>query len=179
MLSIPLDEAYFNWLCGQVGQVQVRETTRTYRRLLRLLYQKEYVWIVANDDNRLADGRALRSEFVNELRLDLDSDEENWMKLGCSFFEMMVGLARRASFLDDGTPAEWFWHLIQNVDLHVYRDRMEIDEADVDEILEAVIWRLYGPDGNGGLFPLKHPKTDQRKLELWYQLNAYLLENDR
>lgn len=177
MVIVPLDEAYFNWLCSQVGQVQVRETSKTYRRLLRLLYQKEFVWHVANDDNRLADGRALRNEFVNELRLS-DVDPV-WMNLGCSMFEMLLALGRRLSFLDDDTPAYWFWHLIQNLDLHVYNDRMEIDEQDVDDILERVIWRQYSPNGQGGLFPLKFPRDDQRKCEIWYQMNAYLLENDR
>jgi len=176
MDAVPIDEAYFNWLCGQVGQVQVRETSRTHRRILRLLYQKEYVWLIPNDDNRMADGRALRDEFVNSMRIEVDP---RWMSLGCSFFEMLLALSRRVSFLDDGTPAEWFWHLMQNLGLQVFHDRMQIDPADVDEILDAVIWRTYEPDGNGGLFPLKNPRMDQRKCEIWYQMNAYLLENDR
>ena len=29
---------------------------------------------------------------------------------------------------------------------------------------------------DGGLFPLKFVKQDQRFVELWYQLNAYILE---
>lgn len=176
MDAVPLDEAYFNWLCGHVGQIQVRETSRTYRRLLRLLYQKQFIWHVANDDNRLADGRALRHEFINDLRLDVDP---RWMSLECSFFEMLLALSRRVSFLDDGTPAEWFWHLLENIDLHIFNDRMQMDPADVDAILDEVIWRTYEPTGQGGLFPLKYPSEDQRKCELWDQMNAYLLENDR
>jgi hypothetical protein len=176
MDAVPIDEAYFNWLCGQVGQVQVRETSRTYRRLLRLLYDKEFVWIVAHDDNRMDDGRALRYEFVNNLRLDVDPQ---WMSLGCSFFEMLVALSRRVSFLDDGTPAEWFWHLIENLELNIFNDRIQIDPQDVNEILDEVIWRTYEPSGQGGLFPLKRPRSDQRKADLWCQMNAYLLENDR
>jgi hypothetical protein len=177
MISVPLDEAYFNWLCSQVGQVQVRETSKTYRRLLRLLYQKEYIWLVPNDDNRMADGRALRNEFVGELHIS--NVDQDWMSLDCSFFEMLLGISRRASFLDDGTPAEWFWHLLQNIELHVFNDRMEINENIVDDTLERVIWRHYEPTGRGGLFPLRFSAGDQRKLELWCQMNAYLLENDR
>lgn len=142
-----------------------------------MLYQKEFIWLVKNDDNRVAEGRALRNEFVNELHLE-ELDLE-WMNLGCSFFEMLLGLSRRLSFLDDGTPAEWLWHLLQNLQLSVYHDRTQIPERDIDEILDAVIWRLYSPDGTGGLFPLRYPSEDQRKVELWYQMNAYLLENDR
>jgi len=176
MIAVPIDEAYFNWLCGHVGQIQVRETSKTYRRLLRLLYQKEFIWLIPRDDNRLADGRALRTEFVSQLRLDVDPE---WMNLGCSFFEMLLALARHLSFLDDDTPSYWFWHLIQNLGLHVCNDRMEFDAQDVDDILDTVIWRHYGPNGDGGLFPLRFPDEDQRKCDLWYQMNAYLLENDR
>jgi len=175
MITVPLDEAYFNWLCSQVGEVHTRETSRTHRRILRLLYQKEFVWLIPNDDNRMADGRALRDEFVNELHLD--SVDPQWMDLGCSLFEMLLGLSRRVSFHEDGPPSEWFWVLLQNLGLSVYHDRTQIPEFDIDDILDRVIWRQYSPNGKGGLFPLKHPNGDQRKVELWYQMNAYLLEN--
>lgn len=142
-----------------------------------MLYQKEFVWTVHHDDNRVADGRALRHEFVSEMRFQ--DVEDSWMSLGCSFFEMLFALARRASFLDDDTPSEWFWILMENLDLHIFNDRMEIDENFIDGILDRVIWRTYDANGNGGIFPLSHPREDQRRVELWYQLNAYLLENDR
>jgi hypothetical protein len=44
----------------------------------------------------------------------------------------------------------------------------------VDEILERVIGRTYRPDGRGGFFPLRYAEKDQREVELWYQLNAYV-----
>ena len=177
MLVVPLDEAYFNWLCSQIGQVHIRESSRTYVRLLRMLYRKEFVWLVLNDDNRASDGRALRNEFVNELQLE-DVDP-TWLTMGCSFLEMLMGLSRRVSFLDDGTPEDWFWHLLRVLRLTAYNDRMQIPEREIDEVLDTVIWRTYEPSGEGGLFPLDHPSTDQRKVELWYQMNAYLLENDK
>jgi hypothetical protein len=37
--------------------------------------------------------------------------------------------------------------------------------------------RLYTTSGYGGLFPLEEPKEDQRKVEIWYQMMAYLGEN--
>ena len=50
-------------------------------------------------------------------------------------------------------------------------------EARIDSALEAVITRSYYSDGQGGLFPLMDPSSDQRKTEIWYQMAAYLLEN--
>jgi hypothetical protein len=46
----------------------------------------------------------------------------------------------------------------------------------VEEILYALIWRTYDPDGVGGFFPLAWPKEDQTKIEIWYQMNAYAKE---
>ena len=46
----------------------------------------------------------------------------------------------------------------------------------VADAMAAIIWRTYDSNGYGGLFPLRNPREDQRKVELWYQLNAYLLE---
>jgi hypothetical protein len=40
---------------------------------------------------------------------------------------------------------------------------------------QRVINRTYGPDGSGGLFPLHKPHIlDQRRVELWYQMQYYL-----
>lgn len=44
--------------------------------------------------------------------------------------------------------------------------------------LNVINKRLYNEDGTGGgLFPLRHATQDQREVELWYQMMAYLTEN--
>ena len=48
----------------------------------------------------------------------------------------------------------------------------------VDETIERMMYRTYDYDGRGGLFPLRQPKKDQRKEQLWDQMNDYILEND-
>lgn len=172
----PLDELYFRWLYAQVSNVKLKNPSRTHWSLLKLLHTKEFVWFVPNDDNRLEDGRYLREEFVYDQRL-LDV-EQNWMELGCSMLEMLIGLSRRLYFEEDGfTIDEWFWRLLENLGLHGLTDRGGWSEQDVDEILDDVIWRTYEPDGHGGLFPLVEPHEDQREVELWYQMSEYLLEN--
>jgi len=40
-----------------------------------------------------------------------------------------------------------------------------------------VILRRYSKTGKGGLFPLKHPKKDQTEVEIWYQMQQYVMEN--
>lgn len=172
----PLDEEYFLWLCRQVGSVESSKIpSRNYWRLLKRLYTKEFVWIIPNDDNRAEDGRNLQYEFVKENKID-DVDP-GWLGLGCSMFELLVGLSRRLSFEADGEPRDWFWHMIENIGLERYNDNAHIPEKEVDEILDDIIWRTYRRNGRGGLFPLRKATDDQRDVELWYQLNAYLLEH--
>jgi hypothetical protein len=175
-MAEPLDEQYFTWLYSQVASVRLKNSPRSHWSLARHLYTKEFVWLIPNDDNRLEDGKDLRHEFLDACSFDiLDPD---WLDLGCSMLEMLIGLSRRLSFDADGEPSVWFWHLIETVDLKQYNDRNYNNKSqrDIDEILDRIIWRTYKPDGRGGLFPLRNPIHDQREVELWYQLSAYLIE---
>jgi len=172
-MSEPLDDRYLTWLYSLVGNVELKTPSRTYWSLLRQLYTKEFVWFVPNDDNRVEDGRELRYEFADIIK------DDAWMSLGCSMLEMMIGLSRRLCFEGDGEPHIWFWHMIDNLGLTKFNDKRYNDDIadEVDEILQRVIWRNYEPDGNGGLFPLTRAHDDQRTTEIWYQMNAYILEN--
>lgn len=171
----PLDDLYLTWLYSQVGSVKERNPSRTYWKILRQLYTKEFVWIIPNDDNRAADGQDLRQEFLKDE--NLQNVDPNWVHLGCSMLELLVGLSRRLSFEDDGEPRAWFWQLMENLGLEQYNDHTPIPEVDVDECLNTVIWRTYKRNGAGGLFPLKRARKDQREVEIWFQMCAYLLED--
>lgn len=175
----PLDEQYLTWLYRQVASISLKNPARTYWSLARQLYTKEFVWLVPNDDNRVEDGRDLRYEFMRVC--EIEHVPEEWLELGCSFLEMLIAVARRLSFESEGTPSEWFWHLLENLELSRVSDKVysrhpndTYDEIDV--ILDRVIWRTYNRDGLGGLFPLRAAADDQTQVEMWYQLSAYLLE---
>lgn len=92
--------------------------------------------------------------------------------------ELFIVLARLLAFEMDDPAEVWFWHLIEVLDLEQFNDRNYDARAEehISEAFNRVIWRTYAPDGSGGLFPLRRPDRDQRNVELWYQLNAYLLE---
>lgn len=176
-MNEPLDELYLKWLYRQVGNVRLKNPARTYWVLLRQLYKKEFVWIIPNDDNRLEDGRDLRDRFVDEE--GINSPDPHWMDLGCSMLEVLVALAQCLNFEDESRDVgEWFWELIHNLGLRNSTDANPRAESEINDILDGVIWRTYNRSGVGGLFPLHHAKKDQRNVELWYQLNAYLLENN-
>lgn len=169
-----LDDQYLTWLYSLVADVKTRKGPSTYWNLFRRLFSTEFSWFIPNDDNRAEDGRELRSEWASLVDVQV---ERNWMTLGCSFLEMVIGLARRLEFQTEHDSVFWFWHLLGNVGLLGYNDRSKFCGEDVDDRTSAIIWRTYDYDGNGGLFPLRMAQHDQRKVEIWYQLNEYLLQD--
>lgn len=175
-MSTTLDEAYFDWLCDIVARP--KNERYKYTELIGQLYTKEFVWTISNDDNRAADGKELREIYLLEIgatKVDL-----LWYELECSVLEMLIALARRVSFETEVSATDWFWKFIQNLGLHHFSDnvyRQEIAE-DVDEVLDRLLLRHYGRDGTGGLFPLRHHHPDQRRVEIWYQMAAYLMESE-
>lgn len=174
----PLDDRYFEWLYKMAVPQERREHHSEGWELLKLMYKTEFVWIVDRDDNRAEDGKTLRLDFVREKRYD--SPDEEWMHMPCSFLEMLVALCQRGSFFDDRDISVWFWELLENIGLRELTGLYlwEHGEEARDKI-DTVIWRSYSRDGKGGLFPLRNPRKNQTKIELWAQLTAYIQERQR
>lgn len=178
-MSASLDTLYFDFLYNRVCQTRAKKNpSKNHKRLLHILYTKEFVWLVPNDDNRVEDGRDLRYDFFEFEGLKVHGSDKHWLDLGCSVLEMMIALAKRFAFEAGGSYKDRFWEMMQNLGLGGLNDSVEFSEAEVDEILDRLIWRTYEYNGSGGLFPLIRPERDQRKVELWYQLSSYVLEHD-
>jgi hypothetical protein len=67
-----------------------------------------------------------------------------------------------------------------NVGLDKFTDENYLDfdgREMIEIILEKIVSRSYHRNGRGSLFPLKHHKKDMRKVELWYQMAEYFMEN--
>ncbi|MCA1800215.1 MAG: hypothetical protein LC687_01750 [Actinobacteria bacterium] len=175
-MSAYLDGRYFEWLYVQVCSIETENPLRSYRLLLHTMYTTEFVWLIPNDDNRVEDGKELRYEFLEDIGVSPNQRDKLWLDLGCSFLEMLVALSRRLSFEAGDSAQVWFWHMLENIGLADMNDGVDIFEDQVEETLNRVTWRTYGYNGGGGLFPLVYPEEDQRKVELWYQLSNYILE---
>lgn len=175
-----LDEVYLTWLYSLVGSVQNTNPANNHWELLNVLYGTAFAGYVPNDDNRSADGKDLRIEFLQTTGYPLYDPYGSWFDLDCSVLEMILALARRASYDDEaqGSPVEWFWRMIHNLELDDYTD--DIFEISIQETIKEVLARLngrqYSQNGSGGLFPLERTNVDQRTVELWAQMSAYLLE---
>jgi len=163
----PIEESYFNWLCAKVRNNPIP----VYLDLFRLLHKVEFIWTVQGDKNRAADGKELREYFCSNGFIEPDL---NWLQEPCSIFEMLIALSDRANFQTDIPIKDWFWRFISNLKLEDFRRVSRSDEAKIHDILYTLVWRLYDDHGNGGLFPLRNPKQDQRKIEIWYQMFEYI-----
>lgn len=162
------DYRYHDWL---VSQIRLPDNGKTYSELLWRMHNTEFVWTILelNDDNRLKDGLDLQHEWSRTAKLSHE---------GCSFLEVLVGLSRRVAFQTSGKPDLWAWRLIKNLGLNKMSDVLLPRQlAEIDEVLAGVIWRSYENDGSGGFFPLKDPKEDQTRVEIWYQMMAFVMES--
>ena len=163
-------ERYFDWLASQVRVESNSPIPKEYGGLLKQLHGREFVWVVPNDDNRAVDALSLRREFWGE--------GNKYPRDGVSLLEVILALSRRLEFTAGGEKEVWAGQLLKNLKLDRMFDPLTIRKANrVDEIVDGLIWRTYERDGTGGFFPLKDIKEDQTKVEIWYQMNAYVMEH--
>lgn len=172
--------AYMNWMLESMGDTG-------YSILFDLLHETDFKWDkrrFPRDSDRADDGRYLRLRFSNESGMDI---WEEWLKKDCSFLEFLIALAYSIDdqimydpICPDG-PKRWFWTMMHNCGLDKYDDGVMLRGTMVAymtvlEIVNMIMERRFEPNGNFGLFPLKRPEMDQRNVEIWYQANAYFIE---
>lgn len=182
-----IKNAYFKWLCNLVKDGKP-DPDQTYAYLLSALYNRDFYGLVGNDEDRGDHGVMLRFLWYESVKSRglYDEDVVDAVLDGpCRFLEMMIGLCIKmedmsAGFVENDSIGYWFWRIIDNMDLAYLSDDRYIEcsgTAKVDESVEMVLDRSYDFSGKGGMFPLKKPEKDQRTVEIWYQLSAYLMEN--
>lgn len=172
-----MDESYFLWLCSLVDHDPEKDYSELLKELHSIEFSEQTAKLIPNDHNRISDGLDLRDRFCK----DEDVPYSEWMDEPCTFLEMLIGLSYRMEDTMGGDYDSWFWVIIENLDLDGMSNEAYSDLGDskrmIDEIISDVLKRKYSKDGSGGLFPLKEPDKDQRKVEIWYQMSAYLVEN--
>lgn len=135
------------------------------------------MYSVPNDDNRAEDGISLRNRFYAESSIRLPYLGE------CTMLEFMIALAIRMNevtydYTNPWQVSYWFWLLIENLGIADCHDRKQKEALiKIPIVLNKVVDRSYDYNGVGGLFPINNPEEDQRTVEIWYQMMAYLEQN--
>lgn len=142
--------------------------------LLHQLYNTPFLWVLPKDSNRCEDGRGLRHSIFEDLGPvfnALDEDDVNVL-------EVLAALAQRMSFQwDELSVHDCFVIFLDNLTLTDFLLRWEgAASFAVDDILNDWMSRNIDYNGERGLFPLERPESDQRRIEIWYQMSAYLIE---
>lgn len=174
--SNEIKQNYWIWLRGLVGANDPESKRSQYFMLLFKLHEMDFYWTIPLDENRAKDGVDLRDAYFEATGKDVRDI------LGpCTLLEMMVALARRydgqVGDINSSNVPDIFWGMLKRLKLDKMDDE-HFDEIKVADILMNFMDREYDFDGKGGLFPLKKPNADQRKVEIWYQMQAYRIEND-
>lgn len=190
-----LKELYFDILEGEEMETtyfdklyEVSGMPENYRIVMMELYRKEFYSLVDHDENREADALEQRDFIGGEITGP------------ARLLEVMVGLAARMDSILGSTDGDResiknsFWEIFVNLGLEEFTDCRFCNgwmPCDFSQICEKLLKREYEKNGKGGFFPLiceknhklvnseetKIHKLDQRKVEIWYQMQAYLAEN--
>lgn len=164
---------YYQWLIGLLDDDYLAES---YQKLTADMFETEFVWTVAYDGNRAADGLNMRSIYSRE------SGRPVYMDTDCNVLEMFIALCRRCDEElmydpdDQRGAGYWFWVILENMGLDIYDD-YSYDRDAVDTILERFLTRDYEKNGFGGPFYVCNSMCDFRDKDLWWQLNVFLEEN--
>ena len=162
---------YFDHLCSVVRIGGPKGLP--YRQLAETLMDIPFKVIVPQDQNRVLDAEEMRRDWDDAPRGD------------ASVFEVLISLCQHVMWMaggivDNGPKSEegWFFEMVRNLGILQFSDDIWSDETSeyVRDRVEKWVERDYEYDGTGGIFPLQHPHDDQAKVELWYQMNAYLME---
>lgn len=162
----PLENVYFSWLCAKV----LDSNTQDYVQLMDILFGTPFKCVIPADEHRYTDAVELRHNFLK--RRSIKRNALDWIEI--SILEVFIAFADRAAFQTDIPRRDWFWEFITNLGLDRFKNISESDVPVIEDILYTFVWRVYEPNGFGGMFPIEATEHDQRQLEIWYQFCEYI-----
>jgi hypothetical protein len=180
-----ITESYFNWLKSETFTIKSEQ--RAYEGVLRVLHDIPFTWIIHADDNRSGDAVTFRQfEFLDQIEIPYDTPPlplGQWATAAPSVLEVLLGCARRWNYYFNGPCVSFYFNIMfRNMGFENFPGRALGPQAQ-DQIREKVdIWltRQFQPNGYGSPWPLNNgfrPAADQRRVDIWSQMNAYSAEH--
>lgn len=176
-VNFDIKRAYFDHLVDKICDKKHQKVD--YIPLLDLLHSMKFEWSIDMDENRVGDGLVLRkkwlqNEGIYEYLYEFDDEK-------VSVLEVLIGIAERIEYdvgnmMDGDFTSERFWMLLRNLDIEKY-DASNYKPLNIKEKVRNWMARKYKKDGSGSIFPMKKCQKDMRTLQIWDQMNLYLMEN--
>lgn len=151
---------------------------KEYSKLLTCLMDLEFLYYIPGDRNRREDGLYQRVNYIREKDISNYDLEDRFV----SVLEVLVAFAIRIDHDWIGDPDEprpdiIFIEMLENLDIFYSNEFFYYR----DTVIKVNRWldREFDFNGVGSIFPLKLnvSRIDQRKVEIWMQMTAYLREN--
>lgn len=165
-----IENEYYEYLLSFIDGHKYKR----YSKLLKYLFNTDFIWEYEMDENRAGDGLEFRNYFEHECHIT-----DARISRPCSMLEMMIGLAYRMEkdmmedvLCGDRTP-QWFWTMINSLGLSSL-DNRNFDINVADEIIDIFEHHEYYSNGKGGLFTIDDNPYDLRDEEIWTQMCWYV-----
>ena len=181
------------YLCYLMNRAQIEAAgDNGYFHLCSAMMECPFVPVIDMDENRCYECGELRREFADSEWGYLTYYDDDPVDIldriygeNGTMLELFVVMAEKMKYnLEDSQYEEgtgkWFKEMLQNCGLLQSQNRQwerEGYEEYVLDILDTINYRKYGFDGEGGMFPLRWARQDQRYTELIVQMNNYIEEN--
>lgn len=166
-------KGYFAWLCEFIAKPR---EVRKYYSLLNLLYSQDFKAVIKNDENRIADAYSLREQYEDLVKRKINTE--------ITVLELLVSFAMRANSAMSVECTDWdevhdlFWDMISNMGMMAQTEEYFYEEHCI-MLINNMINRMYMADGsNGGLFVIKNPPEDLRKVEIWWQYQWWVTRKE-
>jgi hypothetical protein len=173
-----IQEAYFEYLYHLMYDIWDYKSSESYISVCWCLHNVDFLALVDYDENRIADAAGLRNQFKDKAGSLGPAELTAIITPDCTVFEVLIALATRADFMVPLGTRVWFQLFLENLGLDTWSDeKCSVSTWPIERTINNFNNRDYRPNGKGGIFPLRQPKQDQRDVELWYQMGAYMTEN--
>lgn len=168
-----VDSHYFRWLSDHLNSNE--DPT-----LLHELFMQDFYWTIPMDDNRNGDGIYLRQLYTEDTNRTIDVDLPDDIS---TVLEFLIALADRTDGATSHVQSTGYWFHMFMINMGLgdpdyYISHGTLDTEYVDICVNRLLSHQYSYNGtNGGLFVMDNPPKDLRKIEFWWQLQYWVLEN--
>lgn len=191
-------KSYFRWMMDKLQPDTERLGMKVSESLCRLMFSIDFVWNDIQEDGfRASDAMDIRRVYAHDVGEKNEKNEREidriWKSVHgkCSLLELIFSMCVKLDeMVNEGEEGEmvpdFFRILCWNVgflDTEVmhYDGKIVIPDNWRDCILRLMERKYEASGHGGGLFPLEKwsekSDKDQRKVPIWYQMNAWLNEN--